>query len=348
AELPRGAEVRLSGAEVRPAGGDGPSDTPHDAALDVAAGVGLTLRVDRDGFAGLVSDGSEIVIGDGTPRFAVLAREGDVVIATVIAPGRLGPGKGVTVTNARANGASFTAKDEHDLAAAVELRAEFVAVSYVRCADDITAMRRRLNDAGSRARLIAKIEQREAYECLDEILAAADGVMVARGDLGVAVGSERVPLIQKDIIRRATQIGKLVITATQMLESMIHSSEPTRAEAADIANAVIDGSSAVMLSAETSSGSYPVESVTKMAAIAAAAEAEEIHGARDEHLAEPRDVAVMHAALYLSHATAAVALVAPTSTGNTPRACAKYRPKKPIVAIADDAVVAAQLNAEWG
>ncbi|MBK5231032.1 MAG: hypothetical protein JJE27_07670, partial [Thermoleophilia bacterium] len=102
AELPRGAEVRLSGTAVRPVGGDGPSDTPHDAALDVAAGVGLTLRVDRDGFAGLVSDGSEIVIGDGTPRLAVLAREGDVVIATVIAPGRLGPGKGVTVTNARA------------------------------------------------------------------------------------------------------------------------------------------------------------------------------------------------------------------------------------------------------
>lgn len=332
-DLPAGAEVRLVG---------------DDAVVQSGDDKGLTLRVDRDAFADLVADGSEIVIGDGTPRMASLARDGEAIIATVVAPGRLSAGKGVTVTNARSDGASFTGKDEQDLAAAIELRADFIAISYVRCADDIIAMRERLRAAGSRARLIAKIEQREAYDCLDEILKAADGVMVARGDLGVAVGSERVPLIQKDIIRRATQIGKLVITATQMLESMISSPEPTRAEAADIANAVIDGTSAVMLSAETSSGTYPVEAVSKMAAIAAAAEAEEIRGARDEHLAEPRDVAVMHAALYLSHATHAVALVAPTSTGNTPRACAKYRPKKPIIAIADDEIVAAQLNVEWG
>lgn len=326
-----------TGSEVRLAGGHPP-----------VAGDGLALEVDRAGFADFVTDGSEIVIGDGTPRLAALARDGDTVIATVVAPGVLGPGKGVTVTNAQADGASFTAKDESDLAEAVKLRADFIAVSYVRSAEDVTAMRTRLEALNSRARIIAKIEQQQAYEQLDAILEVADGVMVARGDLGVAVGSERVPLMQKDIIRRATQAGKLVITATQMLESMIHSPQPTRAEAADIANAVIDGTSAMMLSAETSTGEYPVEAVRTMSAIAAAAETEEIRGARDEPFKEPRDVAVMHAALYLSHATDAVAIIAPTSTGKTPRACAKYRPRKPIIALADDEIVAAQLNVEWG
>lgn len=306
------------------------------------------LRVDRADFVELVGDGCELVIGDGTPRLAALARDGESVIASVVTPGSLGPGKGVTVTNVRTEGASFTAKDERDLEDAIRLEAEFVAVSYVRAAADIVPIRARLNAAGSRARIIAKIEQLEAYELIDEIIAAADGVMVARGDLGVAVGHERVPLMQKDIIRRATQAGKLVITATQMLESMISSPVPTRAEAADVANAVIDGTSAVMLSAETSTGAYPVEAVAKMGAIAAAAAGEEIRGARDEGREDSADAAVMHAALYLSHATDAKALIVPTTSGNTARAVAKYRPHKPIIAIADDAFVAAQLNAEWG
>ncbi|MBI5310601.1 MAG: pyruvate kinase [Actinobacteria bacterium] len=311
------------------------------------AGEGHVLQVDRPGFAELVGDGCELVIGDGTPRLAALARDGEAVIASVTSPGTLGPGKGVTVTNVQAEGASFTEKDERDLLDAVRLGAEFVAISYVRSAADIEPVRRRLAEAGSRARVIAKIEQRQAYDNLDEIIAAADGVMVARGDLGVAVGHEQVPLMQKDIIRRATQAGKLVITATQMLESMISSPVPTRAEAADVANAVIDGTSAVMLSAETSTGAYPVEAVTKMGAIAGAAESEEIRGAHDEGR-EAADAAVMHAALYLSHATGARALIVPTTTGSAARAVAKYRPRKPIVAIADDAFVAAQLNAEWG
>lgn len=337
--LARGTgEMRLeAGGEVR-----------LTAAPAAGASGGTVLEVDSTGFTDLVTDGSEIVIGDGTPRLRAVGREGDMIVAEVVVPGTLGPGKGVTVTNAQTDGIAFTEKDERDLADAIALYAEFIAVSYVRSAADVEAMTERLRAAGSRARVIAKIERIEAYEGLDEILAAADGVMVARGDLGVAVGCERVPLIQKDIIRRVTQEGKLVITATQMLESMISSPEPTRAEAADIANAVIDGTSAVMLSAETSSGAYPVEAVKRMAAIAAAAEVEEIRGARDEFLAEPRDVAVMHAALYLSHATGAVAIVVPTTSGKTPRACAKYRPKIPIIAIADDATVAAQLNVEWG
>ena len=173
---------------------------------------------------------------------------------------------------------------------------------------------------------MAKIEKVEAYERLDEIIEVADGVMVARGDYGVEAGVAHVPLMQKDTIARATQAGKLVITATQMLESMIHAPEPTRAEATDVANAVIDGSSAVMLSAETSVGSYPVEAVQAMAEIAEAAEhAPEIHGRARTVRPDTPAAAVMHAAVELAEQLDAVALVVPTASGGAPRACAKYR-----------------------
>lgn len=330
--LERGTEVRLVGSGAA---------TPADN--------GLTLAVDSDDFADMVQDDSVIVIGDGMPRLTVREHGDGAVVAAVEASGTIGPGKGVTVIDAHEhNDAAMTTKDAADLDVAVEVDAEFVAISYVHTAADVEETVERLRAAGSRARVIAKIEQVEAYEQLDAILDVSDGVMVARGDLGVAVGSERVPLIQKDIIRRATHKGKLVITATQMLESMVGSPEPTRAEAADIANAVIDGTSAVMLSAETSAGAYPLEAVTKMAAIAAVAESEEIRGASSDAFSEPRDEAVMHAALYLCVATGAEALVVPTTSGNTARSCAKYRPRKPIVAITDDAFVAAQMNLEWG
>ena len=180
------------------------------------------------------------------------------------------------------------------------------------------------------ARVVAKIEKVEAYERLDEIIAVSDGVMVARGDYGIEAGVAHVPLMQKDTISRATQAGKLVITATQMLESMIHSPEPTRAEATDVANAVIDGSSAVMLSAETSVGDYPVEAVQAMAEIAEAAEqAPEIHGRARKVAPDTAAAVVMHAAVELARDLDADALVVPTATGGAPRACAKYRPPAP-------------------
>ena len=196
---------------------------------------------------------------------------------------------------------------------------------------------------------MAKIEKVEAYEQLDGIIAVTDGVMVARGDYGVEAGVAHVPLMQKDTIFRATQAGKLVITATQMLESMIHAPEPTRAEAADVANAVIDGTSAVMLSAETSVGDYPVEAVRAMAEIAQAAEhAPEIHGRAREVRGETAAAAVMHAAVELADEVDAAALVVPTSTGGAARACAKYRRRRPIIALAYEPRAANQLTLEWG
>jgi pyruvate kinase len=307
------------------------------------------VGVDFEGFAALVTERSQIVIGDGVPRFAVDRVEGGDVLARAVSSGPLSPRKGINVTYARPELPAVTEKDVADLALAAELGADYVALSFVRSASDLAHLRELLRELGSAARLIAKIEKIEAYEQLDEIIAETDGVMVARGDYGVEAGVARVPLMQKDTIARATQAGKLVITATQMLESMIGSPEPTRAEATDVANAVIDGSSAVMLSAETSVGAYPLEAVLAMAEIATAAEeAPTIHGRARAAATSSTGEAVLHAAVVLADEVDAAALIIPTSTGGAPRACAKYRRRRPIVALAHQPGVANQLTLEWG
>jgi pyruvate kinase len=327
-----------SGEQVQFAGAGSPTE-----------GTDGTIVVDFDGFERLVTDRSELVIGDGVPRFTVEHVGPGAVVARVTSPGPIAPRKGVNVTFARPNLPAITEKDVADLEVAVEENADFVALSFVRSAADMEDLRGRLTQLGSRARTIAKVEKVEAYEHLDEILAATDGVMVARGDYGVEAGVARVPLMQKDTIFRASQSGKLVITATQMLESMIHAPEPTRAEAADVANAVIDGTSAVMLSAETSVGSYPVEAVRAMSDIAYAAEdAPEILGRARGLQQETTAGLVLHAAVELGEALDADALVVPTSTGGGARACAKYRRRRPIIALAHEPHVANQLTLEWG
>jgi pyruvate kinase len=306
--------------------------------------------VEFSNFTALVTDESEIVIGDGVPRFAVESVEDGGVVARAVSPGPLAPNKGVNVTYARPELPAITDKDLADLTLAAELGADFVALSFVRSGSDIEQLRGMLTELGSAARLVAKIEKIEAYENLDDIVAVSDGLMVARGDFGVEAGVARVPLMQKDTIYRATQAGKFVITATQMLESMIQNPEPTRAEATDVANAVIDGTSAVMLSAETSVGVYPVEAVRAMAEIAEAAEEfPVIHGrAKVAGSLDSIPEAVMHGAVELAEAVNAVALVIPTSTGGAPRACSKYRRKRPIIALTYLPQVADQLTLEWG
>jgi pyruvate kinase len=310
-----------------------------------------SVAVDFRGFARLVTDRSEIIVGDGVPRFAVGHRNDGEVLAEALTAGRLAPRKGINVTYAQPNLPAITSKDALDLATAVSVGADFVALSFVRSAANIEDLRKRLHDDGSRARIIAKIETVEAYENLDEIVAAADGVMVARGDFGVTAGLARVPLMQKDVISRATQAGKFVITATQMLESMVHAPEPTRAEVADVANAVIDGTSAVMLSAETGVGDHPVEAVRAMAEIAEAAEESPVFHGRAHAVVggyESSAAAVMHAAVGLAEELAATALVVPTTTGGAVRACVKYRPRTPVLALACDPKVVHQLTVEWG
>ena len=307
------------------------------------------VGVDFEHFAALVTERSEIVIGDGVPRFTVDRIEDGDVVARAVSAGPLSPRKGINVTYARPELPAITEKDMADLELAAELGGDLVALSFVRSAGDLEQLRALLGDRGSAARIVAKIEKVEAYEQLDEIIAVADGVMVARGDYGVEAGVARVPLMQKDTIRRATQAGKLVITATQMLESMIQAPEPTRAEATDVANAVIDGTSAVMLSAETSVGAYPVEAVLAMAEIAhAAEEAPAIHGRARAAASSSTGEAVLHAAVELADKVDAAALIIPTSTGGAPRACAKYRCRRPIVALVHRPGVGNQLALEWG
>jgi pyruvate kinase len=304
--------------------------------------------VDFPDFAGLVTDRSELVIGDGVPRLSVDSIHAGDVVARVRSAGALSARKGINVTWARPELPAITDKDVDDLALAAELDVDFVALSFVRSAADLEQLRARLEAHGSEAHVVAKIEKVEAYQQLDEIIRVTDGVMVARGDYGVEAGVAHVPLMQKDTIFRATQAGKLVITATQMLESMINAPEPTRAEAADVANAVIDGTSAVMLSAETSVGDYPVQAVRAMAEIARAAEsAPEIHGRARELHGETAAAAVMHAAVELADEVDAAALVVPTSTGGAARACAKYRRRRPIIALAYEPRAANQLTLEW-
>jgi pyruvate kinase len=306
------------------------------------------VRVNFDGFCDLVTDRSELVIGDGVPRLLTESVSGNCVVARALSPGPLLPNKGINVTYARPSLPAITEKDMADLDVAVEMGADFVALSFVRNGIDMIRLVELLEERGSHARTIAKIEKIEAYEHLDDILSASHGVMVARGDYGVEAGFARVPLMQKDTIYRATQAGKLVITATQMFESMISQPEPTRAEAADVANAVIDGTSAVMLSAETSVGAYPVQAVLAMSDIATVAEGSSIIRHGHEPDVGGTAAAVMHAAITLGDDVDAVALIVPTTSGGTARACAKYRRSRPIIALAHDPLVANQLALEWG
>jgi pyruvate kinase len=306
------------------------------------------VRVAFDDFCGLVTERSEIVIGDGVPRMTAERVEDGVVATRVASRGPLSPRKGITVTYARPTLPAITDKDLADLELAVEMNADFVALSFVRSGADMDRLVDLLEERRSHARVIAKIEKIEAYEHLDDILAASHGVMVARGDYGVEAGFARVPLMQKDTIYRATQAGKLVITATQMFESMITQPEPTRAEAADVANAVIDGTSAVMLSAETSVGAYPVQAVLAMSDIAIVAEESSVIRGGHEPDVGGTAAAVMHAAVTLADDVDAVALIVPTTSGGTARACAKYRRRRPIIALAHDHRVANQLALEWG
>jgi len=342
----QGPKLRLSVDTVPRA--VAPGDAVIFTGSDRPASAGLVI-VDLPGFSELVLDRSELVIGDGVPRFAIDRVEDGCVIARALSSGSLSGRKGLNVTYARPNLPAITDKDLADLSLAAETGADFVALSFVRAVADVEDLRDRLRALGSPARTIAKIEKVEAYENLDAILAVADGVMVARGDYGVEVGVARVPLMQKDTILRATQVGKMVITATQMLESMIEAPEPTRAEAADVANAVIDGTSALMLSAETAVGAYPVEAVRAMAEIAQAAEESPvIHGRARDVDTNTAAAAVLYSAVQLAEALQASALVIPTETGGGPRTCAKYRPDRPIIALAHDPLVRNQLMLEWG
>ena len=298
----------------------------------------------------VLQPGHEVLIDDGLVRLRVEEVEDGRARCAVLVGGVVSRHKGVNLPGVPVPIPALTPKDLADLELALGLGVDYVALSFVRSAVDVRDLRKRIEEAGSHARVIAKIEKAEALDALDEIVAEADAVMVARGDLGVEIGPASVPLLQKRIILRSLDRGKPVITATQMLESMIHHADPTRAEASDVANAVLDGSSALMLSGETAIGDYPVETVRYMDRIICAVEPS--LGYRHQ-LPDPGDEptigqAMSNVACDLAESLGASALLVPTFSGKTASAVARLRPHRPILALTHNRYAAQQAALEWG
>jgi pyruvate kinase len=298
----------------------------------------------------VLAPGHEVLIEDGRIRLRVLSVVEGRALCEVVTGGLVASHKGVNVPGVPVPIPSLTRKDVDDLELALELGADYIALSFVRSAADVRDLRQLIEQAGSPARIIAKIEKAEAVDALDDVLEETDAVMVARGDLGVEIGVASVPLLQKQIIVRALERGKPVITATQMLESMIHASEPTRAEASDVANAILDGTSALMLSGETAVGEYPIDSVSFMDRIARVIEPNigYRHQFPERGIDPTVGQAMSNATCDLAETLGARAIVVPTSTGRTASRVARLRPHQPIIAATPSRTAVSQLALEWG
>jgi pyruvate kinase len=311
-----------------------------DGELPIApAAIGEVLR-----------PGHEVLIDDGHVRLQVEEVAAGRALCGIVVGGPVTSHKGVNLPGVPIPIPSLTRKDLEDLEFALQLGCDFIALSFVRSAADVRDLRALIEQEGSTAHVIAKIEKAEAVDALDDVLAEADAVMVARGDLGVEIGPALVPLVQKRIILKALDRGKPVITATQMLESMIHHPEPTRAEASDVANAILDGTSAVMLSGETAVGEFPVEAVQTMDRIARAVEPSLSYRHQIPEATEDPTIgnAMSNAACDLAEALGASALLVPTFTGRTASAVARLRPRRPVVGLTHKRWSVQQMAIEWG
>jgi len=340
-ELVRGGRFSLRPAPLDP--GERSGERSGDA-----EGVSVShARLGRELEAGV-----SIFLDDGTIELCVESAEEDEIRCRIVRGGELGAYKGLSVPSVDLDLPLLGPADLDDLRFIAASDFDYVAASFVRGAEDIESIRRVLREHGADIPILAKIEHRRAVENLAALIDAADGTMVARGDLGVELPVERVPIVQKRIIRSTVQAGKPVITATQMLDSMVRNPRPTRAEASDVANAILDGTSAVMLSAETATGRHPTEAVRMMATIAREAElALSEYG--DLQRTEPWTLdrltdAVAHAATTIASRTEAAAILTLTETGNTSRAISKYRPECPILAVSRSALVVRRLALNWG
>ncbi len=332
-ELVAGREVTVTTREVT---GTAECFTSHYAALA------------RD-----VQPGEAILLDDGNLELKVLSVADPEVRCEVVRGGRLKSRKGMNLPGTRLSTPSLTEKDRADLAVGLEAGVDFVALSFVRRAADVAELKALLDQAESSVRIIAKIEKPEAIEGLEEIVEATDGIMVARGDLGVELDAAEVPFLQKAMIRQANRRDRYVITATQMLESMVHNGVPTRAETSDVATAVLDGTDAVMLSAETAVGEYPEAAVQTMAKIARRAEEYLLDHDRqwNWNQIDPRTArydALANAVLQLSRDLKAKAIVAYTASGGTALYISKSRPFTPIVAFTDSLNAARRMKLYWG
>ena len=300
-----------------------------------------------------VPRGSRILIDDGLIELKVEDITETDVVCKVVNGGVVKSRKGVNLPGVEVNLPSLMEKDIEDLKFGVENGFDIVAASFIRSAEDVLKIRRVLEEnGGGQMHIISKIENQQGVENIDKILEASDGIMVARGDLGVEIPPEEVPLVQKILIAKANRIGKPVITATQMLESMVHSPRPTRAEANDVANAIFDGSDAIMLSGETAAGAYPLEAVATMARIALKAESAVDYAAKLANTTEPARVNITNAISMAACATAAelktAAITTVTKSGFTARMISRYRPACPLIASTSDETVWRQMNLIWG
>jgi pyruvate kinase len=352
---PLAVMVDLKGPEVRTAEIDSPVMLETGSEVVFAEGdtstpefVGLTVSITE------CEPGDTILLDDGRIEARVVEVDGEEVVAEIISGGKLQSRKGVNIPGVDLDIELITEGDEKELQLAADKRADFVAASFVRDGEDVYKIIDKLEEFGDPdIPVIAKIERAGAVENLDEIISAADGVMVARGDLGVECPLEDVPIVQKRIIKKCVDAGVPVITATEMLDSMIHTRRPTRAEASDVANAVLDGTDAVMLSGETAIGDHPVRVVETMADIVNGVEATDEYAENIEQRVpaakdQSRTEALSRSARYLARDIGASAVVAASESGYTARKTAKFRPQVPIVATTPNDRVRRQLAVVWG
>jgi pyruvate kinase len=334
-------------------------DLPEDVELEVGETVVVAspdvarvgdLPVAPPVLSSVIAPDQDVLVDDGHVRLRVVNVDDGRILCRVVTGGVVEPHKGVNVPGLPLPVPCLTDKDLDDLRFALGLGVDYVALSFVRSRADVAALRAHIESAGSEAWVIAKIELKEAVSALEEILDESDAVMIARGDLGVEVGPAEVPLLQKQIILAALDRGKPAITATQMLESMIERPEPTRAEASDVANAILDGTSALMLSAETAVGPYALQAVETMALIARAIEPSLGYRHQLPEASEAPTVghAMSNAACDLAEALAAKAILVPTFTGRTASAVARLRPRRPIVALTHVSGSLQHMALEWG
>jgi pyruvate kinase len=352
----QGPKIRIGGLSVPSfmlTAGDALTITTDESVVGGPGRVSTTYR----GLSADVRPGEDILIDDGKLQLRVTKIEGSEVHCEVLVGGPLSPHKGINLPGVAVSAPSMTDKDLVDLKFGLAHGVDYVALSFVRSAADVRHLRAAIKTHSSAGRIspvqiIAKIEKPQAISNIDEIIREADGIMVARGDLGVELPPEDVPVLQKMIIHRCNNAGKPVIVATQMLESMIANPTPTRAEASDVANAVVDGGDAVMLSGETSVGKYPLEAVQIMERIIRKVETERLSHNRDAADArgdEPdRHDALGRSACLLADQMHAAAIVTVTNSGQTAKVLSRYRPDPPIIAITDNPETLRSLNVIWG
>ena len=320
---------------------------------DDIEGDSTKVSVTYEDFAKDLHVGATVLIDDGLIELKVLEINGNDVVCEIINSGILGSRKGINLPNVSIKLPALTEKDIDDIKFGIKMGFDYIAASFIRSASDVLSIRKVLEEnGGSDIKIISKIENREGVDNIDAILEVTDGIMVARGDLGVEIPFEEVPIIQKQLIDKCKAKGKLVVTATQMLESMITNPRPTRAEASDVANAIFDGTDAIMLSGETAKGSFPVEAVNAMVRIATKIESSIDYVEKFYNNSCSKTTNITDA---ISHATCTTAsdlnspcIVAVTKSGFTVREVSKYRPKSLILGLTPDERVQRQLNLTWG